>query len=102
MPGFVLNELNQNPGQLVHKLFGAVKPDTTPLLKQINEEIAAGRIRPIAPIQLVVNIMALCVFPFIGKPLLKEVMGIPDEMYGQFLESRKQHVAQFIINAIKI
>lgn len=102
MPAFVLNELNQNPEQLANKLFGSMKPDTTPLLKQINEEIAAGKIRPVAPIQLVVNIMALCVFPFVGKPLLKEVMGIPDEMYTQFLESRKQHVAQFVINAIKL
>ena len=60
------------------------------------------KIRMIDPNQLIVNIMALSVFPFVGKPLLKTFTNMNEKDYQLFLEERKTEVASFIINAIKI
>ena len=102
MPLFVLNELNQHPQQFVQEMFKKMKPDLTPFFKQVNEEIQAGRIRPVHPMHLMVNILAMCIFPFVAKPMIQELSGIEGDMYSEFLEARKKQVPQFIINAIKL
>ena len=68
---------------------------------QLNEEIEKGIIKPIKAEQLFVNIVALNVFPFIGKPLLKTFLNMDEASYDQLIENRKTEVADFIINSIK-
>ena len=50
---------------------------------------------------LIMNIVSMCIFPFVGQYLFKGVMQISDDTYVQVLEARKKSVSQFIINAIK-
>ena len=42
----------------------------------MQEEMAAGRIRTIPPLQLMLNIMSMTVFPFIAKPVFCTIFGI--------------------------
>jgi hypothetical protein len=65
--------------------------------------VEAGNIRPIHPQHLIVNMLALCIFPFVGRPLISGIlMGGDQERYQQFLGERKVEVMTFIINSIKI
>ena len=51
---------------------------------------------------LIVNIIALCAFPFIGKPLLKVIIFDDDEVaYNNFLDNRKKEVTDLILDSIK-
>ena len=69
----------------------------------VNNEIKAGNIRPIAPDQLIVNILGLCIFPFVARPIIQGVVFKGDKKsYQLFLESRKKEVVDFVINSIKI
>ena len=63
--------------------------------------IKKGEIIPIDSEQLLVNIISMSVFPFIAKPLLSAVLQKDKKQYKQFIEERKTHVSEFIINAIK-
>ena len=101
IPQFVLNEINQRPDLFIHKLSKIGPPDLTKLLAQIDAEIKAGKIKPIAPVQLIVNMLSMCIFPFIAKPMLMAVMNIDEGSFTMLMESRKKAIPQFIIESIK-
>ncbi len=101
IPMFVLHEINRNPNRL-YDLMQQVGLNPAILVEQIKKEIEKGNIINISPVQLVINLLALCVFPVAGRPLLQRVFfGNNRKQYRQFLESRKKEVPQFVINSIK-
>ena len=57
---------------------------------------------PIDADQLFVNIIALNIFPFLGKPLVKAFTDMDEKEFKIFVASRKTEVATFIINSIKL
>ncbi len=100
IPLFVLYELNQRPDALT-KVFRDNPPNPTKLMQQIEAEVKAGNIRPIAPPHLFMNMLSLCVLPFIGKPMFMAVMNIDDKAFLNLMHQRKTEVPEFIINSIK-
>ncbi|MCU0624827.1 MAG: hypothetical protein MUF53_13340, partial [Gemmatimonadaceae bacterium] len=63
--------------------------------------IAAGTLRPITPRQLLVNVMALTVFPFVGRPILVAALGFSAEDFDRFLDERAAELPGFILNALR-
>jgi hypothetical protein len=101
MPLFVFNEMNRQPELFIKTLFHDQLPDLSVFRAQLQEEIRAGRVKPIHPMQLVMHLMSLCIFPFIGKPMLSAVMGLSDADFQAAMEARKKLVPQFIFDAIR-
>jgi AcrR family transcriptional regulator len=102
LPAFVINELNQNQEAFIKDILGRKeKPNPFKLLTTIQTEVNKGTIRPINPVQLVLNMISMCVFPFVAKPLLQGVVNIDDETYMQMMDMRKKEIVEFIINAIE-
>lgn len=101
LPNFIIQELNRNPGFTESLRHTEGFPNIEKFKKQLNDEIENGNILPIKAEQLFINILALNVFPFIAKPLLKTFINIDDVSYKQIIEERKTEVADFIINSIK-
>lgn len=101
IPLFILHELHRNPSKVVELIRSTeIKPQF--LLAQFEEEMKKGTIIPMDPKQIVVNMMALCIFPFAARPVVQGfIFGNDREAYQKFLESRKTEVARFIIQAIK-
>ncbi|MBZ0242477.1 MAG: TetR/AcrR family transcriptional regulator, partial [Bacteroidales bacterium] len=101
IPVFVLHELSSNPGRLSES-FMNISTNFDRLKQQIDEAVEAGRIRPIGPEELIINIISLCIFPIIARPIIMPVFyeDNPDQ-YNQMIERRKTQAAEFIINAIK-
>lgn len=101
LPNFIIQELNRNPVFAERLRHTEGFPNIEKFTKQLNDEIEKGIIKPIKAEQLFINILALNVFPFIAKPLLKTFINIDEVSYKQLIESRKIEVADFIINSIK-
>ena len=102
LPLFVLNELNQNPVYFMDKLWKKNKrPDPQKFLEQIEKEIKKGVIRKISPIQLLMNLISMTIFPFVGKPMFQLNLGIDEMQFRMLMEQRKKEIPQFIINSIK-
>lgn len=101
LPNFIIQELNRNPEFAERLRHTEGFPNIEKFTKQLNDEIEKGIIKPIKAEQLFINILALNVFPFIAKPLLKTFINIDEVSYKQLIESRKIEVADFIINSIK-
>lgn len=105
IPSFIINELNRNPKRVV-SIFESTplaKSQAIPkLAKAIQAEVEKGTIEPIEPEQLIVNLIALSVFPIIARPIIQPIIFNDDKKkYNDFLEHRKKEVARFIINAIR-
>jgi len=101
IPLFIVNEINKQPEIFLKKMWGGKRPQIGKFLQQIETEIKKGAIERIHPAQLMLNMVSMCIFPFIGKPLCQMVMGINESGYRKLMEERKTLVPQFIIESIR-
>jgi TetR/AcrR family transcriptional regulator len=109
IPGYILAELHFNPERitaLASQVAGAhpasVMQTFLPRLRaQLEEQAAFGLMRSIAPEQFLVNLIALCVFPFAARPMLRIVLGLDDEAFSRFLDERRAELPDFILNAMR-
>lgn len=101
LPLFVLSEANKRPEMLLKKMFGNRKPPVHLFFQQVEKEIKEGKIKPISPAQLFLNMLSMCVFPFMAKPMLEQGIGINKKQFDAMIEERKKLVPQFIIASIK-
>ncbi len=101
LPGFVLHELSSNPNRIVNMIkLGGV--DANDLRKKIQVEIDKGTVESCDPNQLILNILSLCIFPFVAKPIFVGLILDGDQQkYKQMIEARKTEVSIFIIKAIR-
>jgi TetR/AcrR family transcriptional regulator len=100
LPGFIIQEMNNNPNFATEYLSGNLRPNPSKLLDQIQREVDAGNIIPIEPVQLVINLMAMCIFPFTAAQMIKGVTGASKKQFDLMMERRKKDIPEFIINAI--
>lgn len=103
IPIFILNEINQNPERLTARIKNR-KPYNIFLLmsKKIDEEVKKGTIRETSSIDFMLNILSLCLFPFMFGKLATRVAGKSIHEYNDILSEHKNYVINFVINALKI
>ncbi len=102
VPVFVIGELNKQPDLFIQKMFDGDLPDFPKLAMQIKKEVDAGKIKPIMPQQLIMNMMSMCVFPFLMKPMFIVGMQIDKDVFTNLMLQRIKDVPKFIIDSIKI
>ncbi len=102
VPVFVIGELNKQPDLFIQKMFDGDLPDFPKLAFQIKQEVEAGNIKPILPQHLIMNMMSMCVFPFLMKPMFIVGMQIDKELFNNLMLQRIKEVPKFIIDSIKI
>jgi AcrR family transcriptional regulator len=102
LPSFILHEINQHPDK-IYELMHSARVNPAIFLKSIQAEIDKGVLRPVDPRHLFINIIALCLFPFVGRPILQRIFFQGNgSAYDKFMEERKKEITQFVIQAICI
>lgn len=101
IPLFILSEINKHPERFIDTMLPNDLPKPEVFFRQVEVEIAAGRIRPIKPQHLIVNVISMCVFPFVGKPMMRILLGMSAEEMRIFLEERKEEVTRFVLAALR-
>lgn len=103
LPVFVITEINRNPERFFASgSFRNIQPALDVFTQQIGEQIAHSNIRPINPYLLLVNIISLCIFPFLSKPLIINIFGLSDAEFRRMQEERKQETAELIMSRLKV
>lgn len=101
LPSFIIHELSRNP-EFVITLIKSSGVNPVYFVNQVQEEIEKGTIEPIKPLHLIVNMLSMCIFPFVARPILQDVIFNKDkQQYEIFIQERKKEVSDFIINSIK-
>lgn len=103
VPRFVLNELNRDPERFVQSLITKhdFKSRIGGYLQSFEMAVENGEISPIDPKQLLINIISLCIFPFIGRPMIQGIIGMDNEEFKHFMKIRNEQVKKFVKNSIK-
>ncbi len=102
---FIITEIAQNPDRLLEQgqkiginprlLIGAFEA-------LVQKEVAEGTIQPhITGKQLIMNVMSLCIYPFVAKSIIQVMMQAEEEQFIKMMELRKKEISEFIIQAIK-
>ncbi|GAB3878851.1 TetR/AcrR family transcriptional regulator [Hymenobacter segetis] len=102
LPLFIVNEVNRNPQFFFRNVVAHEKPHLDKFRRQVDEAVAQGRIRPVSSAQLLMNMMSMLIFPFLGKPVFQVALGLSDADFEREMESRRIEVAEFIIRAIQV
>jgi AcrR family transcriptional regulator len=93
---FLVAELNANP-DLKYAVVPEEAAKRRSMLKgYIAEEVAAGTMKPIGPEQFIINLMSLCSFPFLAKPVVKSALEISEEAYTKLISDRKAVILKLI------
>jgi len=100
IPQFILHELHRNPGRIIDLMHSTgLEPEM--VMNLIRMELKKGNLVELEPKQFMVNLLALCIFPFAARPMIQGFIFKNDaKAYEDFLEKRKTEVADFIIKAI--
>lgn len=102
LPWFVMNEINRNPDKFLYEIWGKSNlPRPGKLLEQIKTEIREGKIKPISPVHLLMNMLSLCIFPFVARPMLQRTLGLDTKLFRTIMEQRKKEIPEFIIESIR-
>ncbi|WP_034057094.1 TetR/AcrR family transcriptional regulator [Lacinutrix jangbogonensis] len=101
LPNFIIQELNRNEDFILKMKNNTGFPNLEKFKKQVYEEVKKDIITSISGEQLFINTLSLCVFPFVGRPLIKALINTDEVTFNQIIEARKIEVANFIINSIK-
>ena len=100
LPMFILNSLYNKPEHfkalLEKKLFSPNR-----LILQIKQQLKEEMNLDIDPLLMYINILSVCVFPVIARPLIQNIFAYSPEEMEVFYEQRKKLVSEFIINALK-
>lgn len=102
IPVFILNEVNQNPERLSERIRTNEPHNVFRIMSErIKAEEEKGLIKETSPIDFLLNLLSLCVFPFVFKNLGLSVAGVSQDEYTAMIQNHKKYVIEFIINALK-
>jgi len=100
IPQFVIHELNRNPERIVKQM---QKSDFDPekLFGLIMGETKTNHMSAFDPMHLVVNLLAMCIFPFIARPIIQGFLfGGDEDLFENFIDERIEHITAFVKQAV--
>jgi TetR/AcrR family transcriptional regulator len=95
---FIVTEINQNPEtekDYFHQKRENLKKN---LLPQLNNEIKKGNIAPIKLEHFITNLMSMCSYPLVAKPIIQGMFGFDEKAYKNFLKERKTIIYHVLFN----
>ena len=95
---FIITEIMQDPEKLKEhfsrKRIHLMKHIVPPLKKEIEN----GGMQPVDPEHFIVNMMSMCSYPLIAKPVIQTMFAYDDKAYKNFLKERKQVIYKVLFN----
>lgn len=102
LPLFVINEISRHPG-LIEKVFlPSIQTIALRFKELLQQGIDAGRLRPIPFHHLLMNMISMCVFPILAKPILSKFLTSTGQDFQDLINERKQIITQCILNDLKL
>jgi AcrR family transcriptional regulator len=104
LPFLIMNELLTNNSRIQsvrEKIENLGRTVLDQFESELSVEIEAGRIRPIAPLDLVLTILSMNVALFLARPILNELLGLDDASFKELVARRKKENVTFILNGLK-
>lgn len=96
IPLFLLSELRNNGSSLFDKTPFAQNVMGSSFVMQFGQAVMSGKISNGHPLQFLVNLMGLIVFPFVARPVFTRVGNLKDEDFNDLMQERKKLIPIWI------
>lgn len=95
IPNFIFNEINSHP-ERISQFSEKIRLNIPGFKHMVEENIAQNKVCVVSHEHLLIDMLGMCVFPFVGRPLLEKVF-FDNHPAGieNFLYERKQHIISF-------
>lgn len=104
IPSFIFQEVLSNPQRFLSQLQNKEELQNTflTLIPKLKEDAEKGVIIEVEnPYSLFLDIVSLCVFPFIVKPVIETIAEVEDDVYMNIMESRKSEIVKLMHSYLK-
>lgn len=104
LPLFIITELTRDPGRLeaLKSEFAGIAGACLKCLKEDLEiEVAKGNVRPVEPLDLLLDVVSMNVFLFIGRPMIQAVTNVNAEEFEKVIEMRKKEHVRLILDSLR-
>lgn len=101
IPLFIANEVAKNPLIIKDMLIPDIDNLFSGLNDMIDDEVSKGNFKKVDIKQLILNIISLCIFPFISQSIAKMIFNYSDEEYKELMLSRKNEIYSLILAWLK-
>lgn len=99
---FILNEVSLNPEGLTQRIKNRNPYSSfSKIEKRIEEEVRKGTIKETPAADFLLNILSLCMFPFMFGNLAMTLMEIPQGIYNELIANHEKYVIEFTVHALK-
>lgn len=102
VPLFIMSELRNNPTNLLDKLPVQNVVLNSEFIKQYQTAINEGKVQKLDPLQFLMNIMGLVVFPFVAQPMLMGVGKINNKKFNELMQERKKLIPSWVKTMMKV
>lgn len=102
IPIFILNEINHSPDALIEKI-SRRNPEKifTRLTERLEAEVFKGTVKDIPFIDFGLNVLSLCIFPFMFKGLALRIAKKSNADYNKILCEHKKYVVDFVFSGLR-
>jgi TetR/AcrR family transcriptional regulator len=104
LPFLIINELTTNPAR-IESIKSTIGPMIGGLYSRLEsyleEEISAGRVRPLSALDLIMTVVSLNAAVFIAAPILRQVRDLGDEEFERFVDERRRENVRFILKSLR-
>jgi TetR/AcrR family transcriptional regulator len=104
IPRFMLWELESGGGrfaEIVKSVVGMQKFEDNPLFKVVKKAVQSKQIRPIDPVHFVISLIAVCIAPFVARPIIEKIIPDLNIRSDNFVQQREEAVFDLFWNGIK-
>ncbi len=97
LPLFILNEINADPTKLMAKVgIADLGREQLYVAKQWQEMAAQKKLPPINPLHIMMNLVSMTIFPFVGSPLIRNKFGLSTDEFNALMDERKKLIPVWI------
>jgi AcrR family transcriptional regulator len=91
LPFFILSEIKNNPAFFMKITGKGNFLSKSVLIRQIREKVPGRN-----PFHYLINLLGLCVFPFIMNPVLQKMGAVDEKMFAKMMKERKTLIPVWI------
>lgn len=107
VPRFIINTLARSPknaGDLLNQktdgILNKFSSKIDKIQQDIDNEVKLGILKPTIAQDLLINIISLLIFPFVGEPMIRMIFNISQDEYKKYLIQRKSLIKNMLYLSI--
>lgn len=99
---FIMNSARNNPEAYIKRAGVLERAKGSFFFKQFSQAVMDGKVPPINPLHLLMNIFSLIIFPFLVKSLIVQVAEQDERAFAAIIEERKRLIPLWIKEMLKV